>query len=228
MPSVQKILYFLSSAILIMIGVAVLGYGMSAEWASATMACGSSESSSYAGSATIQMGLFKCNEIKEFCPFFSGTEEVQVFQRLGKRGGAAVALQALVVVLLVLALVASAGSITVTLYNSVSNPYETYMGPIGLYICSGLSACSAILAMVLYLINILGIKLAKEIMLGAFDVKLKDQTVEFLVGFYMLLPFIVVNMLAILLVYIYAHAAYTQRREQQKPTEDAPKEIMMY
>lgn len=64
---------------------------------------------------------------------------ILVFQSLGKVGGAAVALHGLVVVLLVLALVASAGSIIVTLYNSASNPYETYMGPIGLYVCSGLS-----------------------------------------------------------------------------------------
>lgn len=58
---------------------------------------------------------------------------------MSKIGGAGVALHAMVVVLLVVALVASAGSILITLYNTISNPYETYMGPIGLYVCSGLS-----------------------------------------------------------------------------------------
>ncbi|KAF5909061.1 clarin-3, partial [Clarias magur] len=61
------------------------------------------------------------------------------FDKMGEVGGAGVALHALVVVLLVLALLASAGSILITLYNTISNPYETYMGPIGLYACSGLS-----------------------------------------------------------------------------------------
>lgn len=62
-----------------------------------------------------------------------------VFDRLGKLAGAPIILHALVVILLALALVGSAGSILVSLYNSFSNPYQTYMGPIGVYTCSGLS-----------------------------------------------------------------------------------------
>jgi len=62
-----------------------------------------------------------------------------VFDRLGKEAGAPVILHALVVILLALALVGSLGSILVSLYNSFSNPYQTYMGPIGVYTCSGLS-----------------------------------------------------------------------------------------
>lgn len=74
MPSIEKILYFLSSAGLSIIGVAVLSYGMSAEWASSIMACspkinnGTFESN---GTATIRMGLFKGSEVKDSCPFFS-------------------------------------------------------------------------------------------------------------------------------------------------------------
>lgn len=74
MPSIEKILYFLSSAGLSIIGVAVLSYGMSAEWASSIMACspkinnGTFESN---GTATIRMGLFKGSEVKVSCPFFS-------------------------------------------------------------------------------------------------------------------------------------------------------------
>lgn len=64
---------------------------------------------------------------------------MSVFAKMSEVGGAGVALHALVVVLLVFALVASAGSILITLYNTISNPYETYMGPIGLYVSSGLS-----------------------------------------------------------------------------------------
>lgn len=62
-----------------------------------------------------------------------------VFERLVKLSGAPIILHALVVILLALALLGSAGSILVALYNSFSNPYQTYMGPIGLYTCSGLS-----------------------------------------------------------------------------------------
>ena len=50
-----------------------------------------------------------------------------------------VVLHALVLCLLALCLLCSTVSILISLYNSVSNPYETYMGPIGLYVCSSLS-----------------------------------------------------------------------------------------
>ncbi|KAF7705549.1 clarin-3 [Silurus meridionalis] len=229
MPSAEKILYFLSSAVLSVVGVAVLGYGMSAEWASSTLACSPTENDLFNGSATIRMGLFNGKEIKISCPRFDSVEpEIAVFKKMANVKSAGIGLHATVVVLLVLALVASAGSILITLYNTMSNPYETYMGPIGLYACSGLSACLAFLAIVLYLINLLGINIAKDMLLLDLKGMLKDEVVTFLVGFYMILPYITVNLLAILLVYLYAHAAYRQRQEQQKPTEDAPKEILMY
>ncbi|MCI4384510.1 hypothetical protein PGIGA_G00039520 [Pangasianodon gigas] len=228
MPSAEKILYFLSSAMLSIVGVAVLGYGISAEWASSTIECSRKGSNNFNGTATLHMGLFAGTELKVSCPWLTTTDKFKVFNSMSAVGGAGVGLHAVVVVLLVFAMVASAGSIFITLYNTISNPYETYMGPIGLYVCSGLSACLAFLAMVLYLINLLGINIGKQILLLNLDGVLMDEVVTFLVGFFMILPYITVNLLAILLVYLYAHAAYRQRQEQQKPTEDAPKEILMY
>ncbi|XP_053496676.1 clarin-3 [Ictalurus furcatus] len=232
MPSSEKILYFLSSAVLTIVGLAVLSYGMSAEWASSIMACSPKidNGTTKSGTAIFRMGLFKGSAIKDSCPYFTAvTDDIPVFERLSNIGGNGIGLHATVVVLLVFALVASAGSILITLYNTISNPYETYMGPIGLYVCSGISACLSFLAMVLNLINLLGINIAKEMVLkGDNDITLKDGAVTFEAGFFMILPYITVNLLAILLVYLYAHAAYRQRQEQQKPTEDAPKEILMY
>lgn len=49
------------------------------------------------------------------------------------------ALHGLCVVLLAVCLLTSALSILISLYNSVSNPYETYMGPNGVYTCSSIS-----------------------------------------------------------------------------------------
>lgn len=49
------------------------------------------------------------------------------------------ALHALVLCLLVLCLVFSAASVLIAVYNSVSNPYETYVGPPGIYFCNSLS-----------------------------------------------------------------------------------------
>lgn len=58
---------------------------------------------------------------------------------LGKIGGTPLALHALVLCLLVLCFLFSAASILTSLYNSVSNPYETYMGPMGIYVSSSIS-----------------------------------------------------------------------------------------
>lgn len=62
---------------------------------------------------------------------------VVIPQLLGK--GVPVVLHTLVVFLLALSLLFSAVSILIALYNSVSNPYETYLGPTGVYTCSSLS-----------------------------------------------------------------------------------------
>lgn len=58
---------------------------------------------------------------------------------LGIIGGSPLALHALVLCLLVLCFLFSAVSIIISLYNSVSNPYETYMGPVGIYASSSIS-----------------------------------------------------------------------------------------
>lgn len=62
-----------------------------------------------------------------------------VIPMLAEIGVTPLVLHILVLCLLGLCLLFSAASILISLYNSVSNPYETYMGPMGLYACSSLS-----------------------------------------------------------------------------------------
>ncbi|TRY99122.1 hypothetical protein DNTS_028330 [Danionella cerebrum] len=230
MPSSKKLLHFLSSAFLCMAGVAVLGYGMSTDWASAVMDCAPPDSEVFTGSSSLKIGLFNGTESKKTCPRIDKLGlKVPVFARLSQLSGAPVVLHALVVILLALALLGSAGSILVTLYNSFSNPYQTCMGPIGLYTCSGLSVCASSLAVIFYVSNAyLGEMFQTLVKADEAKVKLENVAINLELGFYLVIPYICVNLLAILLVYLYVHAAYTRRKEQEKPTEDAPKEIMMY
>ncbi|XP_042624178.1 clarin-3-like [Cyprinus carpio] len=230
MPSSKKLAHFLSSAALCTAGVAVLGFGMSTDWAEAVLDCAPIDSGEFSGSSSLQIGLFNGTETKIACPRIDKLGvKVPVFDRLAKLGSAPVILHTLVVILLALALLGSAGSILVTLYNSFSNPYQTYMGPVGLYTCSGLSVCVASLALILYVSNAyLGEMFQTLVKADEANVKLKDPQITLQVGFFLLIPYISVNLLAILVVYLYVHAAYTRRKEQEKPTEDAPKEIMMY
>uniref|UniRef100_A0A8B9JU92 Clarin 3 n=1 Tax=Astyanax mexicanus TaxID=7994 RepID=A0A8B9JU92_ASTMX len=91
-----------------------------------------------------------------------------------------------------------------------------------------ISASLAFLALVLYLINVMVIKLGQELAKHTGDVVVKDKDMKFMTGFFLLLPYIILNLLAILLVYLYVHIDNTHRRQQEKPTEDAPKDIMMF
>ncbi|XP_030631909.1 clarin-3 [Chanos chanos] len=229
MPSVLKVFHFSCGALLNAIGVCILGYGMSTYWVQSEMQCSTFSTENFNGSATVKLGLFNGSMDRRSCPGFDTRESVSVLKALTEIGASQIALHALAVGLLILALVCSAGSILVTLYNSISNPYETYLGPLAVYACSGLSACLSLLAIVLFVSNVyvggVASKLVKDVPV---DLYVRNENIHLQVGYYLVLPYIVVNLLAILVIFLYVHAAYTHRREMEKPTEDAPKEIMMY
>lgn len=229
MPSTKKTLHFTSSALVVAVSVGLLGYGMSTQWATSIVTCGR-DIALVNGSADINIGLFEGRLIRIDCPYYGSIDDFTVIPTLTEIGGAASALHILVVLLLVLCLLFSAGTILITLYNSVSNPYETYMGPIGVYTCSSVSACLAVVALILFAVNLNETSMAEDLVkkFSSVGVILKDTHSVMDVGYYMLIPYIVLNLGAIALIYAYDHAAYTHRREQQRPTEDAPKEIMMY
>ncbi|KAK2820545.1 hypothetical protein Q5P01_023504 [Channa striata] len=228
MPSVQKSLFFISSALVTAKAVGVLGYAMSTQWAIMTMKCVGGGSGSFNGSATITLALFNGKLDKVQCPF-GNSDNFQVFPELVKIGGSPVALHGLVLCLLVLCLLFSAGTILISLYNSVSNPYETYMGPIGIYTCSSLSACLSFVVLIIFVASVTVTSMAEDMVKNSDQtVELDDKSTEMQLGYYLVIPYTVLSLAAIALIFMYDHAAYTHRREQQRPTEEAPKEIMMY
>ncbi|XP_035522527.1 clarin-3 [Morone saxatilis] len=230
MPSAKKTLHFLFSAWVTTMSVGILGYGMSREWSKTTMECARGGSDFFNGTAEITLELFSGNLDRTFCPTFGGSVGFQVFPKLKETGVTPVVLHALAVCLLVLCLVFSAASILISLYNSVSNPYETYMGPVGIYACSSLCACLSVVVLILFVVNVNLTNLAEELVkeFATTEVDLKNKSSEMQLGYYLVIPYTVLSLVAIVLIYMYDHAAYTHRREQQRPTEDAPKEIMMY
>ncbi|KAL0178811.1 hypothetical protein M9458_024475, partial [Cirrhinus mrigala] len=68
MPSAKKLAHFLSSAGLCAAGVAVLGYGMSTDWANAFLDCAPSGTDDFTGNSTLETGLFNGTETKLKCP----------------------------------------------------------------------------------------------------------------------------------------------------------------
>ncbi|XP_051968092.1 clarin-3-like [Xyrauchen texanus] len=230
MPSVEKLMHFLSSAIINAAGAAVLAFGMSTYWAESTLRCASTNDDFSNGTAFLKITLFNGTEDKIACPRFDKLGEyVEVFNRLQKHGQGPIVLHGLVVALLAVALFGSVGSILITLYNSFSNPYQTYMGPVGLYACSGLSASVATLALILFVLNVYPLQMFQALVLAQeSDVKLENVKTDLHAGFFLLIPYICANLFAILIVFLYVHIAQTRRKEQEKPTEDAPQDIMMF
>ncbi|XP_013862511.1 clarin-3 [Austrofundulus limnaeus] len=228
MPSLVKTLHFLLSALITAVSVGLLGFAMSTMWSQTSMECAELGSSLYNGTANIKMSLFKGELIRVSCPTFGGRELFEVFPKLKQTGTVPLALHGLSVGLLVACLLFSALSILISLYNSVSNPYQTYMGPVGVYTCSSLSAFSSFLVLILYVLNLNVTNMQEDLVKTSSAVDLKDKRAVMQVGYFLLIPYTVLSVIAIFLIYVYDHAAYTQRREQERPTEDAPKEIMMY
>lgn len=91
-----------------------------------------------------------------------------------------------------------------------------------------LSVGTSFLALIMYVSNVHLSNFSVEWIRQSNVVDLTNVKVDMQLGFFLVLPYIAVNLLAILLVFLYVHGAYTRQKEQQKPTEDVPKEIMMY
>ncbi|XP_029384182.1 clarin-3 [Echeneis naucrates] len=229
MPSTSKTLYYTSCALLTSISVGLMGYAMSREWVRLSMDCSREEINLFNGSATITLELFNGNLNRVFCPTFGEITQFSVIPKLAEMGVTALVLYALVVMLLALCLLFSAGTILISLYNSVSNPYETYFGPVGVYTCSSISTCLSIVVLIIYVVNVNLTTMAEDLVQDfSGPVDLRNKTAEMLLGYYLVIPYTVLSLCAMAIIYMYNNAAYRHRREQQRPTEDSPKEIMMF
>ncbi len=83
----------------------------------------------------------------------------------------------------------------------------------------------------MFVANVLSSQMAEDVVkanAGDKTVDLTNRSAVMQSGYYLVIPYALLSFIGIALIYTYDHAAYTHRREQQKPTEDAPKEIMMY
>lgn len=92
-------------------------------------------------------------------------------------------------------------------------------------------ACLSLLVIILFVVNVNATNMAEDLVKKfAQDnpVDLRNKVSEMEIGYYLVIPYMVLSLLSIALIYMYEHAAYTHKKEQQRPTEDAPKEIMMY
>ncbi|NXW30620.1 CLRN3 protein, partial [Phaetusa simplex] len=135
-----------------------------------------------------------------------------------------------IIVILVLGLLVSLLSSGFTCTNAVSNPYQTFLGPIGVYTWNSLCGIFILIAMILFPVNIEGNGLSIELARGCFSALQKHVKSEHTYGYsyWIMLLIIFLNTASIIIIYFYDHARYSKKKEQERPIENAPKDVILF
>ncbi|NXC65396.1 CLRN3 protein, partial [Anhinga anhinga] len=135
-----------------------------------------------------------------------------------------------IVVILVLSLLTSLLSSGFTCTNAISNPYQTFLGPIGVYTWNSLCGIFILLAMILFPVNIQENSLSIELARGCFSFLQThiQSTHTYGYSYWIMLLIIILNTASIIIIYLYAHARYSEKKEQERPMENAPKDVILF
>ncbi|XP_005995874.1 clarin-3 [Latimeria chalumnae] len=229
MPSTKKTLMYLFGFIGSVGACLVICAVLATEnWVSATIKCKNSNGT-FEGIVNVNYGLFKGNGNRKSCPIFGGTFPISVTESL-KGDSRNKILHILIVLFLALSLLSSLVDAGITLYNSVSNPYETLFGPVGVYIWSSISGILILLSIILFVVNTEEFELSIKVANGSITdtMELKESKDSYGYSFWLMLLVLALHIFIILIIYAYQHASYSHKKKQQRPTENAPKEIMLY
>ncbi|NXS41783.1 CLRN3 protein, partial [Balaeniceps rex] len=135
-----------------------------------------------------------------------------------------------IIVILVLSLLSSLLSSGFTCTNAVSNPYQTFLGPTGVYTWNSLCGIFVLIAMILFPVNIEGNNLSEELARGCFSVLQTHIKSAHTYGYsyWIMLLIIFLNIASIIIIYFYDHARYSKKKEQERPIENAPKDVILF
>ncbi|KFP79212.1 Clarin-3, partial [Apaloderma vittatum] len=135
-----------------------------------------------------------------------------------------------IIVILVLSLLSSLLSSGFTFTNAVSNPYQTFLGPIGVYTWNSLCGIFTLIAMILFPVNIEENSLSVELALTCLSIQqTHDKSVHsYGYSYWIMLLIIFLNIASIIIIYFYDHARYSKKKEQERPIENAPKDVILF
>ncbi|NXY19975.1 CLRN3 protein, partial [Atrichornis clamosus] len=135
-----------------------------------------------------------------------------------------------IIVVLVLSLLSCLLSSGFTCTNAVSNPYQTFLGPIGVYTWNSLCGLLILIAMILFPVNIEANSLSEELAHGC---STSPQTHlgskhNYGYSYWIMLLIIFLNIASLIIIYFYDHARYSKKKEQERPIENAPKDVILF
>ncbi|XP_054839550.1 clarin-3 [Eublepharis macularius] len=134
-----------------------------------------------------------------------------------------------VVFLLVISLLSSFLSSGFTCYNAVSNPYQTFLGPIGAYTWNSISGICIFLTLILFAVNVevneLSVQLADKVSAVSRPYGLSNF---YGYSYWIMLLIALLNVATIIIVVFYQKERYSKRKEQERPMESAPKDGILF
>ncbi|NWY63504.1 CLRN3 protein, partial [Erithacus rubecula] len=135
------------------------------------------------------------------------------------------------IVLLVLALLCSLLSSAFTCTNALSNPYQTFLGPVGVYTWNSLCGVLILLAMILFPVNVEGNRLPVDLVPAGCSTPVETHLGSkhsYGYSYWIMLLILFLNIASLTIIYFYDHATYSKKKEQERPIENAPKDVILF
>ncbi|NWU77408.1 CLRN3 protein, partial [Onychorhynchus coronatus] len=135
-----------------------------------------------------------------------------------------------IIVILVLSLLTSLLSSGFTCTNAVSNPYQTFLGPIGVYTWNSICGILILIAMILFPVNIQAHSLSEELAREcstSLQSHIKSKH-SYGYSYWIMLLILFLNIASLIIIYFYDHASYSKKKEQERPIENAPKDVILF
>ncbi|NXM82095.1 CLRN3 protein, partial [Oenanthe oenanthe] len=135
------------------------------------------------------------------------------------------------IVVLVLALLSSLLSSAFTCTNAVSNPYQTFLGPVGVYTWNSVCGVLILLAMILFPVNVEGSRLPVDLVPGGCSTQVETHLGSkhsYGYSYWIMLLILLLNIASLTIIYSYDHATYSKKKEQERPIENAPKDVILF
>ncbi|KAM9326658.1 clarin-3 [Gastrophryne carolinensis] len=230
MPSKQKTLLFFAGFVSSIGSFAILCTCLGTQqWASSKVQF---SGGNYSGDAYVKLGLFRVERNKTITTgvaLNTGWTPAQVFDLLKETNSVKV-IHIIVILFLVAALVSCFLGLATTCLNSVSNPYLTFLGPLGVYVWTSINGSLVLLAMILYAVNIEVNTMAKVLVKAMDTTKDEFGTSQNAYGYsyWLQLLSIFLNIGTIGVIYYYQHTRYSQKKQKERPMETATKDGILF
>ncbi|XP_033005306.1 clarin-3 [Lacerta agilis] len=133
-----------------------------------------------------------------------------------------------IIILLVLSLITSFLSSGFTCYNAISNPYQTFLGPIGVYTWNSISGTCSLLGLFLFPANVEVNKLSVELSAPCGPPTGATPSNTYGYSYWIVLLIVLSNAAGIIIIVFYQRARYSKRKERERPMEIAPKDGILF